>query len=88
MAATAAASEEERGAAGDEEEDFLFNLRDAVKMFLDRENAAMDMVINPAAKAQESGGWVTDGGNENGKDVGSAVLADCNQVEEFVLWDK
>jgi hypothetical protein len=56
MAATAAASEEERGAAGDEEEDFLFNLRDAVKMFLDRENAAMDMVINPAAKAQESGG--------------------------------
>lgn len=78
-AATAAASEEERGAAGEEEEGFLFNLRDAEKIFLDKERAAMDMVIKPAANAHDSGGCVTEDGNENGREEGSAVLIDCNQ---------
>jgi hypothetical protein len=77
MAATAAASEEERGSAGDFFDVFLFNLRDAVKSLLERERDAIEMVINPAAKAQDSGGWVTEGGNENGSEIGSAVLADC-----------
>jgi hypothetical protein len=79
MAATAAASEEVRGVAAEEEEEdfFLFNLCDAEKMFLDRERAAMDMVIKPAANAQDRGGCVTDG-IENGREEGSAVVADCN----------
>lgn len=45
----------------------------------------MDMVIKPAANAQDSGGCLTEDGKiENGREEGSAVLADCNQDEEFV----